>query len=335
MKPASAPRRPLRATIVGAGLMGRWHAHAVARAGHTVVAVVDRDPERAAALARTHAGARWFATLGNSNDADVVHVCTPLSSHVALALESIDRGAHVIVEKPLANTPEDTARILDRAAAAGVLTVPVHQFPFQQGVIDALHSLATIGSVLHVDFTSCTAGAAGRSDDEQDRVALEVLPHPLSLLARLVSPDIAGVDWTAAHMRPGELRASGVLSGTTISVVISTGGRPTANQMRIIGEQGTIAIDLYHGFSVTTHGRATRAGKVTQPFVNATAQLAAATGNLLKRAAAREPAYPGLRELIRQFYDAAASGGTAPISSRDTLAVATGVAAIQRQMDRS
>ncbi|CAN5154950.1 hypothetical protein BH09GEM1_BH09GEM1_41250 [soil metagenome] len=312
--------------------MGRWHAHAVTRAGHTIVAVIDNSSERAAVLARAHAGALAFATLNESIGADVVHICTPLASHVDLALEAIDRGAHVIVEKPLASSLEETSRVLERAAAAGVLVVPVHQFPFQRGVIDAQQSLEGIGAILHVDFTACTAGAAGRSHEEQDRVALEVLPHPLSLLARLVSPDIASIDWTVAHTRPGELRAQGALGRSSVSIVISTGGRPTSNQLRIIGERGTIAIDLYHGYSVTTRGRATRAGKVTQPFVNATSQLGAAAGNLVKRAAAREPAYPGLRELVREFYDAAATGGAPPISPAETLAVARSVAAIQRLM---
>jgi len=315
--------------------MGRWHAHALTHAGHKVVAVVDSSVDRAATIARAHPGASAFARLADSPVADVVHVCTPLGTHVPLALEAIARGSHVIVEKPLAADPDETQRVLERATSAGVLVVPVHQFPFQRGVIDAQHAMPSIGAVLHVDFTACTAGAAGKSDDEQDRVALEVLPHPMSLLARLVSSEISVIKWHVAHTRAGELRANGALGGASVSVVISTHGRPTTNQMRIIGEQGTIAIDLYHGFSVTTHGRATRTGKVAQPFVNATAQLAAAAGNLVTRAAAREPAYPGLRELVREFYDAVIAGGGAPITNAETLAVATAVANVQRLMDHA
>lgn len=330
-----APRRPLRATIIGAGLMGRWHAHALTHAGHTVVAVVDSNLDRAATIARTHSGASASATLAESSEADVVHVCTPLGSHVGIALEAIARGAHVIVEKPLASSPDETSRVLDRASAAGVLVVPVHQFPFQRGVVEALKSMQAIGKVLHVDFTACTAGAAGSSDAEQDRVALEVLPHPMSLLAQLVSPSITDVAWSVSHTRPGELRTHGVLGGASVSVVISTHGRPTTNQMRIIGEHGTIAIDLYHGFSVTTHGRATRAGKVTQPFVNAASQFGAAAGNLARRAAAREPAYPGLRELVRAFYDAVIDGKPAPISPKETMAVANAVASVEQLMERA
>lgn len=328
----SAGRRPLRAAIVGAGLMGRWHAHAVARAGHVVAAVVDSNSERAATLAREHAGAAVFSALADTMDTDVVHICTPLSAHVELALAAIARGSHVIVEKPLASTPEETATVLDRATSAGLLVIPVHQFPFQRGVAQAHASLQNIGPLLHIDFTACTAGAEGRSDDGRDLVALEVLPHPLSLLAKLVAPELSGANWNVAHTRPGELRAFCILAGTSVSVLISTAGRPTTNHMRLIGERGATDIDLYHGFSVTTHGRSTRLGKVAQPFVSSALSFASATSNLARRSAAREPAYPGLRDLVREFYDAVAGGGPAPISTSDTLDIAITLDKLRRMM---
>jgi len=51
----SAPKS-IRAAVVGAGLMGRWHAHAIERAGGTVVAVIDADVGRGETLARIRAG---------------------------------------------------------------------------------------------------------------------------------------------------------------------------------------------------------------------------------------------------------------------------------------
>src|SRR5204862_247972 len=57
---ATAPPS-VRAAIVGAGLMGRWHAHAIRRAGGRVVVIVDGDIGRAEALAALAGpcGARW------------------------------------------------------------------------------------------------------------------------------------------------------------------------------------------------------------------------------------------------------------------------------------
>ena len=79
---------PLRGAIVGAGLMGGWHARYASRAGGRVVAVVDSDEAAASALVRRYPGARRFRDLADclsAGEVDVVHVCTGAASHPRLA----------------------------------------------------------------------------------------------------------------------------------------------------------------------------------------------------------------------------------------------------------
>jgi len=326
--------RPLRGAIVGAGLMGRWHAHAVARLGHSVAAVVDPDRSRAAALASQYDNCVPATALATAPAVDVVHVCTPLGSHVDVAREAIARGAHVIVEKPFAETATETALVLRLAQSSGRLVAPVHQFLFQRGIGESQRALPAIGVPLHVDFVACTAGASHLAVAEQDRIAMEIVPHPLSLIARLVSPKLADVEWQVRHTAPGELRVQGALLETTIAILISTRGRPTTNMLRLIGAGGTVHVDLYHGFATLTRGRATRAGKVLQPFLGSGATFLRAAMNLARRGAAGEPAYPGLRDLIARFYAAVQSGGPAPISPDECLAVAQAMERIGAALSR-
>jgi predicted dehydrogenase len=315
--------------------MGRWHAHAVTRAGHRIAAIIDPDVARASSLARAYPQARVAQTLADAGDIDVVHVCTPLDTHVGLCSDALARGAHVIVEKPLAADAAETETVLDRASSAGLLIVPVHQFLFQRGVLRAQRQLADIGPLIHADVTICTAGAAGKSQVEQDRVALEVLPHPLALFARLVSPRIADVRWTVRSPAPGELRVDGILDGVCVSATVSTGGRPTTNQLRLIGRRGTATVDMFHGFTVTTRGRTTRVGKIAQPFIGGASLLVNASTNLFLRTVQREPAYPGLGELVARFYSAVANHGGPPISREETLGVALALASIKTSVSRS
>src|SRR5689334_10614548 len=106
MRPAD---RTLRVAIVGAGLMGRWHAFSAARAGGSIVAVVDPNQARARRLASRSRAARAFSTLdGALERADVVHVCTPTAAHVAVIAQALDARRHVLVEKPLAPTVAET-----------------------------------------------------------------------------------------------------------------------------------------------------------------------------------------------------------------------------------
>jgi predicted dehydrogenase len=320
----SAKARTLRAAVVGAGLMGRWHAHALARSGGRVAAVVDPNEPRARALAESYPGAAVYADLGaalGAAEVDVVHICTPLETHAPLARAAIERGRHLIVEKPLAGSAAESAELLARAAERGVLLLPVHQMLFQRGTQRLFAALPQLEPLRHLDFTACSAGAEGRDAAGRDRIAFEVLPHPLSLLARLLPDPPDELAWRLAHPAPGELRATAAAAGTTISITISMSGRPTVNTLRVIGAGGTAHLDLFHGFATLESAGVSRLRKVARPFSRAARTAAGAALNLGLRAVRREPAYPGLRELIRRGYAAIRGEAPPPIGAAEILAV--------------
>lgn len=325
---------PLRVAIVGAGLMGRWHADAAARAGARVVAVVDPDLARARALAARHRRAVVADDLGAAvrlAAPALVHVCTPLATHQSLASQAVTLGLHAVVEKPLAPDAQVTRLLLDQAVAQGVVLVPTHQFLFQAGVLRALAALPRIGPLRHVETVACTAGANGGTPEERDALVAEILPHPLALLGRLLPGPVAAVTWHLERAAPGEVRATGRSGDVAVSILVSTAGRPTRNSLHLLGERGSAHVDLFHGFAVIETGYGARMGKIARPFALASRTLLAATTNLAGRMASREPAYPGLRELIRRVYRGIETGGAPPVSAAETLDVAVARDAIVAQ----
>jgi len=121
--------RPLRIAIIGTGFMGRMHAHAW-RTAHRffdlplephLQVVVGRDADRAARAATVfgaaEAATEWEQVVGRE-DVDVVDICTPGDTHAAIALASLEAGAHVLCEKPLANSVADAERMAEAAARA-------------------------------------------------------------------------------------------------------------------------------------------------------------------------------------------------------------------------
>lgn len=319
-KPHTAPR----VAIVGAGLMGQWHADAVRRTGSTISVIVDRDEHKAAQLHRLHPAASVasdFASVLKANLADVAHICTPAHTHEALAQQAIEAGLHLLVEKPLTETSETTARILQRAESKHLFLCPVHQFLFQPGVLRAQNAIGKIGALMHVDTLICSAGAE-RGLLDANLVVADILPGALSLIARLVPNAIGNATWRVEHAAKGELRASTSVERISISVLVSLSGRPTVNSLRLIGERGSAHVDLFHGYSVIESGAVSRTRKIAHPFLRSGATILSAAANLASRATRREPAYPGLRELISRFYDSLRNGGTPPISPAETLAVA-------------
>jgi predicted dehydrogenase len=96
----------LRVAVIGTGFVGPHHVDAVQRGGYgRVVALGGAEPDQLAecanALGIDHA-TMDIAGLIADPDIDVIHICTPNATHVALATAALEAGKHVVVEKPLA-----------------------------------------------------------------------------------------------------------------------------------------------------------------------------------------------------------------------------------------
>lgn len=321
-----------RAVIVGAGLMGRWHAEAAARAGAAIALVIDRDGQRAQRLARRFgaATATALAPFADVGEPTVVHVCTPSASHVPLTRDALEHGAHVLVEKPLAEEPADAEALLALAARHGRLLCPVHQYPFQRGVAQVQARADRLGVLRHLDLVMCSAGADGQGDDDADRVAFEVLAHPLSIAEALVPTSMGPLRWSGHATGPGEWRVLGLGNGLSFSLLISMSGRPTTNTLTIIGDRGTAHVDFFHGFATFEGGAVSRTRKIIKPFARAAALGVGAAGNLAGRVRRREPAYPGLWELVAAFYGAVRTRGAAPIDAGEATRIVRDAAVIRR-----
>jgi hypothetical protein len=105
-------------------------------------------------------------------------------------------------------------------------------------------------------------------------------------------------------------------------MLISLAGRPTRNTLRLVGAGGTAHLDLFHGFSTVESGAVSRSRKIVRPFSHAVTTLGAAAANLARRAATREPAYPGLQRLVEGFYAAVSRGAPPPIDTAEIRDVA-------------
>ena len=114
----------IRAGILGGGFMARVHRTALRDAGGTLQAVATRSATSGRAAAE-HLGAERAELDGDAliaaEDIDVVHVCTPNTTHADLAARALTAGKHVVCEKPLATTVDDARELVDLAAGAGLI----------------------------------------------------------------------------------------------------------------------------------------------------------------------------------------------------------------------
>jgi predicted dehydrogenase len=109
----------LRAGIAGYGLAGSvFHAPLIeAVDGLEVAAVMTRSPERAEQARAAHAGVRVADSLDALlEDIELLVVASPNSSHAEIALAGLERGLHVVIDKPMAVTAADARRVAEAGA---------------------------------------------------------------------------------------------------------------------------------------------------------------------------------------------------------------------------
>ncbi|RIK87267.1 MAG: oxidoreductase [Planctomycetota bacterium] len=114
---------PIGFGIVGAGMISRFHARALAEVrGAKLVACCDSAPERAASLAREFQCAAYSSVEALLADpaVDAVTIATPSGAHMEPAVAAARAGKHVIVEKPLEITLKRCDQIIAACDKAGV-----------------------------------------------------------------------------------------------------------------------------------------------------------------------------------------------------------------------
>jgi nucleoside-diphosphate-sugar epimerase/predicted dehydrogenase len=312
--------------------MARHHATAIQRLAPSarIVGVADPSREALAAMGRVAPGAVLesdAALLLDAVGADVAHVCTPPTHHVAGARAAIEAGLHVYVEKPFAPTEAEALEILDLARQRGLKVCAGHQLLAERPTVEALRLLPALQGLVHVEsyfsFRPIQWTPDGSAPFPHHLQLLDILPHPVYLLVRfLESGSRSPVELTALEAgSSGTLHAfvrAGALTGT---LIVTLEGRPIENHVRLVGRNGSITAEYVRGTVSRSIGPGVSGiDKVLGPYREARQLVGGTTGALWGRAVGRQRSYPGLVDLFSAFYRSVREGLPSPVSERNILA---------------
>jgi predicted dehydrogenase len=165
----------------------------------SIAAVSDLRPERLALAAKRVGNIRTYqhyCELLADSDIDAVVVATPVSTHFDLALEALQSGKHVLVEKPLAATSEQAARLIDEAAKRRLVLMVDHTFVYTGAVRKIREIIAAnqLGQIYYYDSV---------------RVSLGLLQHDVNVIWDLAVHDLSIIDFVLPH-RPLAVSATGM-----------------------------------------------------------------------------------------------------------------------------
>lgn len=108
-------KKKIRFAVVGCGHIGKRHAEMVVRdPGAELVALCDIRPKEELGIEAYPVAFFSDVTslLQSGLDIDVINICVPNGLHAELAIQAIESGHHVVIEKPMALQVQDAERVL-------------------------------------------------------------------------------------------------------------------------------------------------------------------------------------------------------------------------------
>ncbi|MFC3229771.1 Gfo/Idh/MocA family protein [Marinibaculum pumilum] len=181
--------RPVRMAVIGVGHFGRFHAQKLAASPYAALACVyDTDPARAAAVAQ-ECDTRAAASLDEAlSQAEAVSIAVPTRRHAAVATAALEAGRHVLIEKPITETPAEAQALIDLAARSGRVLQVGHLIRFAAPIA---RLRAEISQALYVECVRIAPWTARGTDVN---VILDLMIHDLDLVLSIVPAPIADID---------------------------------------------------------------------------------------------------------------------------------------------
>ncbi len=185
--PRSTFRVP-RSAVIGVGSLGRHHARNYAeldREGRVeFVGVCDVDPETRATVAKDNKCASFADRNELLDKVDLVSIATPTGTHAEIACEFLEKGIHVLVEKPIALTLDEADKMIAAAERSGAKLMVGQLERFNPAMV-ALRPRVTQPLYFEIHRVS---PFPNRSLDVD--VVLDVMIHDLDAVQWLVGEDV-------------------------------------------------------------------------------------------------------------------------------------------------
>jgi predicted dehydrogenase len=233
----------VRTAVIGVGYLGRFHAqkYATLPAAHLVAVVDANEDNRARVAAETgcQPAADYREILGA---VDAVSIATPTPLHYPIAKECLERGIHVLVEKPITTTLDEARDLVATAARTGRVLQVGHLERFNAAI------LALAGTLRTPRFVESHRLAPFKERGTDVNVVLDLMIHDIDLIQSLVGAPIESIDAVGASVFSAGLDianariryANGCVANTTASRV----SMKMERKLRLFQDDAYVSIDL-------------------------------------------------------------------------------------------
>jgi predicted dehydrogenase len=243
MKSPRPSAKLLRTAVIGVGYLGRFHAQKYAQSANAhLVAVVDANAEAARRVAAELGVEACTDSEQVLDRVDAISIAVPTPLHFAIGRAAIERGVHVLMEKPIAMTVAEAQTLVELASTRQCVLQVGHLERFNPAVVAAASRLKT------PLFVESHRLAPFKQRGTDVSVVLDLMIHDIDLIQELVGQPIESIDAVGATVFSGETDIvnarirfrGGCVANTTASRVSLKQER----KIRIFQDDAYLSIDM-------------------------------------------------------------------------------------------
>ena len=329
----------INVVIVGCGYVAEGHLAAwkkVAKA--KVVAVCDLNMELAKQTAERWNIPAYYGSLQEATgkgDVNLVDIATPPQVHARLAIEAMESGINVLIEKPMTMTVPDAQAIVDSHSKAGVKAAVLHNWLFDRPVVFA-RSLAhegVLGDIFNVSVEAISTkddSMAANKDHWCHKFPggrfSEMLAHPIYLVREFLGKDVVVEDIVVSKigdypwMKSDELVANFSVGKKIGRAYASFNSSRDGIFVNLYGSEGILKLDIINSTANVLPRRVTSRFNRAFDSIRQAGQLVSWTAKNVATTTF-DRWLSGHDMYIKQFAEYLLSGGEPPVSVEEGLSV--------------
>ena len=235
--------KKIRAAVIGVGYLGRFHAQKYAGLEECeLVGVVDARAEtrdKVAAELGVPALADYRELIGR---VDAVSVATITPAHFSIARDLLSAGVHVLVEKPITETPEQARELIALAKTKGCVLQVGHLERFNAAILAAEPYLG------RPRFIECHRLAPFKERGTDVNVVLDLMIHDIDIVQTIVGSPIKSIDAIGTKVFSDEIDIANARihfeNGCVANATASRVSFKTERKLRVFVDDAYLSLDL-------------------------------------------------------------------------------------------
>ena len=232
----------LRVGVVGVGYLGRFHALIYSRMDNVeLVGVSDSDLQRAEQVA-AEAGTKALSSEDLLEEVDAVSIVAPTTLHLEIARPFLQKGVHMLMEKPISSTVEEGREIVDLAKESGVTLQIGHLERYNAGIMALAEH---IEQPRFIDAQRM-GGFKARATDVD--VISDLMIHDIDIIMSLIDSEITSISASGTAVLTDHLDIANArlefANGAAANVTASRISKEDSRRIRVFEPKHYLSLDF-------------------------------------------------------------------------------------------